>query len=279
MKKKIALGIIVIVSVGLLSFVVISKNGKAGYTGSPGENSCNQCHNSFALNSGNGSIYITTNIPNDLYVPDSVYEISVTVAKPGVNLFGFGLEVLDSDQSNSGLLIVTNSLRTHLLNAANGRKNMTHKLNGGAFADSAVFTFNWRAPSTNVGPVTFYYTGVCADSSNSNSGDYVYKGLHTINSTSTVGIDEANHIFSSLSIQPFPNGRLIDVLFHLKVKMDVNISLYALDGKLIQTQNYLQEDAGEKAFVIYMNDMNQGVYIIKVMVGNQMITKKFLWIQ
>ncbi len=279
MKKKIALGIIVIVSVGLLSFQVIKKAGKAGNTGSPGENSCNQCHNSFAINSSDGFIKFSSNIPGDIYEPDSVYTINVTVGKPGVSLFGFGLEALKTGNTSTGTFIITNSIRTQQLTAANGRLNMVHKLIGGAFPDSAVFSFDWRAPSTNVGPITFYYSGVCADSSNNALGDYVYKGSHTISSTSTVGIANNGDLNSSLIIRPFPSGQFVDVILNLNANEDIELSLLSMDGKLLQTNFYPQEQPGEKTFTMYTHELNSGVYILQAKVGNQMVTKKFLLMQ
>ncbi|HRH37623.1 MAG TPA: hypothetical protein PK760_04730, partial [Flavobacteriales bacterium] len=54
-------------------------NGKAGRTGAPGENTCvNSCHNSYALNSGTGSIMLaSTNMTNWQYVPGQTYTINV----------------------------------------------------------------------------------------------------------------------------------------------------------------------------------------------------------
>src|SRR5688572_22714041 len=121
MKKRIALIVVVLTTLLLFGFGMIAKTGKAGYTGSPGESSCNYCHNSFALNSGSGSVKIVHNIPNNLYEPDSTYQVSIVVSKPGVSLFGFGCEALKSGNTNAGTFIVTNTVRTQQLTATNGR--------------------------------------------------------------------------------------------------------------------------------------------------------------
>ena len=43
---------------------MLSDNGKAGYTGSSGETKCNNCHNSYALNSGGGSVVLSSDMVN-----------------------------------------------------------------------------------------------------------------------------------------------------------------------------------------------------------------------
>lgn len=279
MKKRIVLISLVFLSITLSSYVIISKSGKAGYTGSPGENACNNCHNSYTLNSGTGSISFSSNIPSDLYTPDSVYQITITVRKAGVSLFGFGMEALKTGNTSAGLFIVTNSLRTQILTAGNGRKNMTHKLNGGAFPDSSVFTFNWQAPSTNVGPVTFYYSGVCANGNNLNSLDYVYKGSHVVTSASTVGVESTNEPYADLEVKPFPMGQLIDVNFNLKEVADIKMYLLGLDGKVHKSVSYKDQEPGQKSYTIFTSDLNSGVYFLQAEINGVGVTRKFMLMQ
>jgi len=279
MKTKIIIGVFCIVSLASLSFTLLNKTGKAGFTGSPGEQSCNNCHNSFALNSGDGSVRLETNIPNDHYMPDSVYEISVIVSKPGVGLFGFGLEALDGDELNAGTFTVTDGLRMQQLTAPNGRKNMTHKLNGGASTDSAVFTFNWKAPSEAIGDITFYFTGVCANNNNSNNQDYVYRSNHTISQSPTLSISDQKEDVSSLMIRPFPNGQLVEVGFYLHEMSDVSMSIITLDGKVVGTQDHKLQSQGEKSYTFLTDHLNGGVYIFQAIVNGKGFTKKFFLVK
>src|SRR4029079_17212748 len=41
--------------------------------------------------------------------------------------------------------------------------------------NSASWTFNWTAPPTDIGPVTFYAAGNQANNDGNTSGDYIYK--------------------------------------------------------------------------------------------------------
>jgi hypothetical protein len=279
MKKKLVVFVLVAASIGLFSFILVKKAGKAGYTGSPGENACNNCHNTYALGSGPGSLVFNSDIPGDLYTPDSIYHITLTVKQAGVGLFGFGMEALKTGNTNAGLFLVTNSTRTQILTAANSRKNMTHKLNGGAFNDSSVFEFNWQAPSTNVGPVTFYFTGVCADASNSNSGDYVYKGSHTVSSISTVGIETSNQTYADLEVHPFPTAQLIEINFLLNEVAEIKFYLAGMDGKVVQSTTYQQQDPGIKSYTMYTTGLNSGVYFLHAEINGVGVTRKFLLMQ
>jgi len=279
MKKRIALVLIALGCVGLFSFTFLSKSGKAGYTGSPGENSCNYCHNTYALNSGTGSLSFSSNIPADIYTPDSIYHITLVVRQFGIGLFGFAMEALKTGNTNAGTFMVTNTTRTQILTAANTRKSMTHKLSGGLFNDSAVFNFDWKAPTTNVGAITFYFTGVSANQSNSNSGDYVYKGSHTISSTSTVGIESSEEAYADLEVRPFPMGQLIDVNFNLNEPANVNLHLTTMDGKIVYSAYYVNQVPGAKSYTILTSQLNAGIYILQAEINGVVLTRKFLLTQ
>src|SRR5207249_8655300 len=67
----------------------------ASNTGAPGEGTCNSCHDSFALNSGGGSVTIT-GLPQK-YTPGMRYDITVTVAKSDRSRWGFQITALATD--------------------------------------------------------------------------------------------------------------------------------------------------------------------------------------
>ncbi|MEN9333916.1 MAG: hypothetical protein RLY35_1096 [Bacteroidota bacterium] len=172
---------------GMLAMLVLgisaaseNPSGKAGKTGSPGEGDCTDCHSTYALNAGTGSVVITSsNLTNWEYVPGNTYSITVTVTHTGRSAFGLGFEALRSNGANAGTL--TAGTGTHTLSATvggNSRTNIVQSTSGGTgTTGSHTFNFTWTAPATNVGAVTFYCTGLAANSSNGNSSDasdYVY---------------------------------------------------------------------------------------------------------
>lgn len=214
---------------------VMDDNGRAGVTGAPGEATCNQpsCHNTYALNSGTGSMSATSTMNNWKYVPGTLYTISVTVRKAGVPLFGLGVEICQSSGDNCGTLIVSNTAKTQIKTRTIGtviRRAIVHTLNGGRSADSCIFTFNWMAPSTDVGNITLYAAGNAANSNASATGDYIYTMNQIITPDSGTSIDQYLSTENSIHIFPNPVSERFNVTFNQKQNSNVNISLMDIKG-------------------------------------------------
>ena len=193
----------------IMSFDTLSSNGIAGKTGSPGENACNVsgCHSGNPLNDAAGSMTLSApTLTGFQYVLGQIYTISVTISRPGVNLYGFGFEALNSAGANAGTLVVTDAVTTTTKNltvSGNIRKSVVHKLNGGATAGTHTFTFNWTAPATNIGNVTFYFAGNAANGGGTTAGDFIYKSSQVV-TPAPLGISENNQNIFSLSVFPNP---------------------------------------------------------------------------
>ncbi len=217
---------------------ILDKDGKAGRTGSPGEFDCTGCHTSFAVNSGPGSITITSpNLTNWEYVPGQTYQIDVTVAHAGMPLFGFGFEALrTSNNSNGGTLSITNSVQTQLKSVSvqgNNRTNVVHKENGGLTNDSHTFSFNWTAPATNIGNVMFYTAGNAANNQNDSLGDYIYKTSQLV-TPFVSGIDEQMNE-NGFAIYPNPATDYF-VLTSSADNLIEYVKLYDLNGRIAYQQ-------------------------------------------
>lgn len=196
MKKLINLGLL-----GSLCLILLSSSysmqddpdGKAGASGAPGETTCNDtdCHNSFAVNSGTGSITISSpDLTDWAYVPGTTYTISVTVEQSAINLFGLCFEALKPNGDNAGTLHA--GVGTQIKNKKVGgfqRKSITHDDNTGASANAHTFTFTWDAPATDIGDITFYVAGLAANGDDHESDDRVYSTSQVV-TASSVGLDE-----------------------------------------------------------------------------------------
>lgn len=152
--------------------------GKAGSNGSPGEGTCasGSCHNSFALNSGTGSVAISVVglINGNMYVPGQTYQVSVTVQQQGIGLFGFGIEALQASGANAGTWTAASD--SHILNATvsgNSRATVAHIDNTGFNSNTRTWSFSWTAPVNEI-PVTMYAAGNAANGTGSTGGDYIY---------------------------------------------------------------------------------------------------------
>lgn len=266
MKKSIILLFVIVCSAAIVSAWVQSDNGRAGYTGSPGESNCTNCHNSFAANSGSGSIYLTSNLINsNQYSPGQTYTINVTVKQTGLGLFGFGTEIL-SGVDNAGTLVITNAAKTQIkTKTVNGviRNNVVHQLNAGLSTDSAVFTFDWVAPATNIGNVTIYFAGAACDADESETGDYIYVDSLVVTPFNT----SINEIENNFSLEVFPNpvSEVVNLKYHLNKTSTVKASLVAADGKQSLVLFNESQHAGEiNKFIELPEGLAKGFYLIKL---------------
>lgn len=160
-----------------------SSGGKAGKTNSPGETTCTSCH-SGTINTGGGSVTITSpNLTGWEYAPGQTYTINVTVAQATIGLFALDFEALLPSGANAGTLVITNSTETQIKTvtvSGNVRNNVVQKLDGGLTTDSHTFTFNWTAPVSGTGSITFYVAGLACDADGGTSGDETYTSSQVV---------------------------------------------------------------------------------------------------
>lgn len=155
-----------------------SSGPPAGYTGAPGEEpeACAECH--VPPDAGTGQISITA---PPTYVPGQTYPITVTHtnADPTRLRWGFQLTALDPADEKAGNL-QSRDVFTQILNnqgPGSSRQYVEHTAVG-TFAgqqNGASWTFDWTAPPTDVGAVTFYVAGNHANNDGNTSGDHIYR--------------------------------------------------------------------------------------------------------
>jgi len=153
MNKRIYILVLPIILIILLLTAFSGNNADypegapAGYTGSPGDGqNCSKsgCHNGTAATV---SDWITSDIPPSGYTPGSTYNITVTVTGSG----NHGFEV--SPQNTAGNLLGTLIAGPGNELTGNG-KYVTHSYSQNGNPQS--WNFQWVAPATGTGTVTFY---------------------------------------------------------------------------------------------------------------------------
>jgi len=145
-----------------------------GFTGAPGEGTCQQCHQ-FGPDDGQLQIIGT---PAE-YSPNQSYSLTVSLEDPGQQRWGFELTAVDSDGNGVGSFTVTDPVNTQLSdnNPSTARDYLKHTSTGtynGTFDGPVTWDFQWTAPSSNRGPVTFYAAGNAADGDGTTAGNYIY---------------------------------------------------------------------------------------------------------
>jgi hypothetical protein len=153
------------------------------HTGAPGESTCLDCH-SGGLNTGPGQFTIS-GLPAS-YEPGMTYEVTVThsTTDNSRRRWGFQLTALTSGNAKAGEL-ANNTGRTTIINE--NRQYIEHGI-AGTFPgqrSTVSWTFNWTAPATSIGAVTFYAAGNQANNDGNTGGDQIYTTTLTINPPST----------------------------------------------------------------------------------------------
>lgn len=263
----------------------MKNDGKEGYTGSPGENSCNAsgCHTGFTINDPSGSITIfAPTLTNWQYIPGTVYPIQVTVTRSANSKFGFGFEALQASGANGGTLSITNATQTQLKTAVvsgNARTNVVHRNNGGLSAGSHTFTFNWTAPLSNIGNVTFYAAGNAANGLNNTAGDYIFKTSQVVTPTA-VGLNEPSNLVTDFTLFPNPVSENFQVKFTMQKNASAAILLTNLLGETVQifhNQNFHQ---GNHSFKLNLNEgVENGIYLLQISSENRIDSKKVVVIR
>ena len=165
--------------IGLSCFVSLtfsSSNGPPdGYAGlPPSYTTCVACHSSYALNSGPGQLQLTA---PGTYTPGQTYNLDVQISDPAMIRWGFELSVVNNAVEQAGTLVVTQHTYTTLSDNSGTQPDFLSQTDAGTFngtPSGTTWQYQWTAPSTDTGPVTFYAAGVAANDNNNRYWDYVY---------------------------------------------------------------------------------------------------------
>ena len=131
--------------------ISLSTGSPGGKTGSPTDGvDCMQCHGVFSTSTTISNI--TSNIPPSGYVPGNIYNITAVHNGAG---FGdpTGFEITceeNTSNTKTGIFFITNSTTTQ--NTNNGSA-VTHTTAGNSLS---TWSFDWEAPLSGTGNVTFY---------------------------------------------------------------------------------------------------------------------------
>jgi hypothetical protein len=191
----------------------MSAGAPAESTGAPNEKHCasSGCHSDFPLNSGTAELSVFTENGITQYETGKTYPVTVSISDPGLVRFGFQVVALrNSDHSNAGSIKLTEPQRTQIIEgyeALSDRKYVTYTYPGTDAVSTGLgrWTFNWTAPETNEGPVTFYVASIAANNDGTDSGDHSYTKQLRLDSPET-----RCSIFPTVSAGEFNLGQGIE---------------------------------------------------------------------
>ncbi|MDO9184391.1 MAG: choice-of-anchor V domain-containing protein [Bacteroidia bacterium] len=246
-----------------------------GHTGAPGETSCTGCH-AGTNNTGPGTLTFDIGGGITQYVPGQTYVGTVTIQQSGIDKFGFSCVALnDNSNTTIGAFSLIDAARTRLY-MDGARKYVSHKP---CAADASTlgtnqWTFNWQAPSTDVGTITLYVGSLASNHSHTTSGDNAYSAQIQL-TPSITGINEVSKGFSNFSIFPNPSDGNIEISYEVKEDGQNTIALFDIRGKLLKVLADEKNQKGlyKRSFNLKETGIEPGMYLIRINNAGKEITK------
>ena len=170
----------------------------ASHTGAPisgttSEAHCSSCHSSAP---GGDSFTISGGGAGNTYVPNTTY--TITVSHTPTNLWGFEITVLDSSLNRVGNVVSTDSSTVTKCAPPSSSFPGPTPFNPPCITGERFYTyhtirtvnnwsFQWTAPSSDVGPITFYAAGVRGNGDLTPSNDPAYSATRTLTAAAPPG--------------------------------------------------------------------------------------------
>lgn len=143
--------------------------------GAPNMSACsaNGCHNSNDLDTPGGSATITLGESLSGYLPNTTYDITLTIERPGTSRYGFQMVAYDNNGASIGNFM-TGGNENIGLNSSNDIQFVQHQ--SVPNNNSNVFSFEWTSPDAGAGTVTFYTAANAANGNGNAMGDFIHRG-------------------------------------------------------------------------------------------------------
>ncbi len=262
-----------------------SLQAPAAHTGAPGEGTCATagCHTGNPVITTGSFILLNTAGANNLtagYTPGTTYNLTLNVSAFNSPKYGFQITALDANNNAAGDFNITNVNGTVRTTSGN-RIYVGHKTAN----STAAWSFQWIAPATDAGTVTFYIAGNGSNNNILETGDQIYTTTYTVSTSAgltqgnggSTGIKVLNADDNGISIFPNPVKDRLFVSYNVAETENVTIDLYNLNGQLVQNLLNEKNSAGNYNETFNLNNnINKGLYIVRVNMGDNTFFKKVL---
>ena len=247
-----------------------------GATGAPGEGNCTQCH-AGAVQDGSSQNNLTImdgSTPVLTYLPGQTYNVWLVLASDP-DKKGFSATALDGTNTKAGSFTGMTVGGTQKITAG-GRDYASHTSSSNTSATNSVWIWEWTAPATDVGNVTFYVASNEANNNGNNQGDLIYLSQHVISIDPSAGITEeieATNFMAGYS----PANHSIDVDFSYKSVGEMYLNLVDMNGRSVYTLNMGESQIGEnKESIALPSEIENGIYVVNFMIGNKAMSSKVM---
>ena len=246
----------------------------ASRTGAPGEANCTGCHLGTA-NDGTTTSSISFSGNNNEYQAGQTYNMSLSISN-GSNKNGFQIVAFDANNSNAGSLTVTDPTNTSIVTGS-GNTYINQTSSG---TSQTTWSFDWVAPSSNVGPVTFYYAYNVTNSNNGGDGDQIYLAQQTIQPfVDPTGISPSPYETLSESFNVNYSRELNQLLLTFTSQNQSPygiVKLYSINGKFIFSNDFAVGFGDNNEIINLQESLSKGVYLVSLFLDNNVVSKKII---
>ena len=275
----LVLGMLTLIAGTALAFSSGPPNGR---TNAPGESNCTGCHSSFPLEPGENNISVAG--IGSAYAPGQSYTLELTLTDPLAMRWGFEFTILGAgavggDPSVGQIAAVDGNTQT----STAGNRDYAKHTSTGTFAGtagSANWLVDWVAPESGTGPVTLYVAGNAANNNGNTSGDLIYATSFTFAEVMTA-VGDTPYLARLLPNYPNPFNPMTTISFELPVEQNVNLTIYAVDGRRVKTLIDGSRGAGLNAVNWDGTDhagraMPSGTYLYQLRTGQTVATERMV---
>lgn len=250
------------------------KNGggsNPGTTGAPGEMNCTSCHSGNVLDGANENVLqvLNGNVQVSQYIPGTSYTVSLSMSSNPAKK-GFQATALDALGQMAGTFTAGSST------SINGslRKYANHKSTSNTNATSS-WTWNWTAPSTDVGKITFYVASNGANGDNGFFGDKIYLSQHILTTQNGAATEEHLKQISKMSISHDAQNRKMNISFFSLKSGEMSINIIDVKGRSVFKTQIGTALIGENSHQISLpSDLSTGLYVVHLVVNNNAASAK-----
>ena len=252
-----------------------------GYTGAPGDqpSTCITCHNTgtFAPTATLQVFDAAGTTAVTKYALGAEYTLRLTISAASGTPTAFGFQMIDIRKKDStnvkGFLPKTSQAADIGIDTitATGRVYAEHN----AKLTSNVINVKWKAPATDLGNIIFYAAGNAVNSGGSTAGD---------NGTASVSFQLASPISSgvneladniNIQLSPNPTPSMVALRLESKINKAVKIQIVDLTGRAILSENWgISIGANQRS--IDLKDYAKGVYMVQIIEGQNIVSKKVI---
>lgn len=228
-----------------------------GYTGSPGDGKdCTQCHGGTASTVLG---WISSNIPDEGYIPGDTYIINIHITGSGDK----GFEVSPQDLGGNLIGSLTAGTNNHLV-----ASNTAVTQDDATSLNPAQWEFEWTAPQAGTGDVTFYGAFTV-------NKPVTKLSTYIAHENTTISIEE--HAEMQLTVYPNPAKDVINIDFQAKETAKLSIDLVSMSGRSILIHEDAKVQKGDHSIrCLLPSDLQAGSYILHIQHNTQVSNIKII---